>query len=107
MVGLKSPSREWFHALVPTKHNRGMNDERIHRHDWENGRCKVCGLSEQAERERMAQASGPPSPIEALKRDLGERLDRIEKRIGSTEQGIMALVLLIVVMLFILLLRGG
>lgn len=33
-----------------------MSDERIHRHDWENGRCKTCGVERQ-----KAESSLPPA----------------------------------------------
>lgn len=34
-----------------------MSDERIHKHDWENGRCKICGA-----RKQEAQSELPPAP---------------------------------------------
>ena len=76
-----------------------MSDERIHRQDWENGRCKVCGLSQQA-----AESELPPTPMSKL--ELSERLDRIEKRIGSAESFINVELLVLMIMLIVLLVRG-
>ena len=76
-----------------------MSDERIHRHDWENGRCKVCGISQHA-----AEGELPPAPMS--KRELSERLDKIERRIGSAEGSIQAALGILVIILLILLFRG-
>ena len=33
-----------------------MSDERIHRHDWQQGRCKLCGVQQ-----REAESELPPA----------------------------------------------
>lgn len=76
-----------------------MSDERIHQHDWENGRCKVCGLGQQ-----QAKGEGPEPPMS--KRELTERLDRIEKRISGAEQFINLQLLILAILLVVLLIRG-
>ena len=76
-----------------------MGDERIHQHDWENGRCKVCGLA-QTKTETIA----PEPPMS--KSELAERLDRIEKQIGGAEKFINLILLVLGLMLLALLIRG-
>ena len=76
-----------------------MSDERIHRHDWENGRCKVCGIIQQP-----AEAELPEPPMS--KRELSERLDKIERRIGSAEHHVQVALLGFSLLLLILLVRG-
>jgi hypothetical protein len=76
-----------------------MSDERIHRHEWENGRCKVCGLSRK-------ETEGEAPPAQMSRTELGERLDKIENRIREAANGIYALLFLIAALLLLLLLRG-
>ncbi|TAK98084.1 MAG: hypothetical protein EPO07_12415 [Verrucomicrobia bacterium] len=76
-----------------------MSDERIHRHEWENGRCKVCGLSKPGD-----ETETPEPPMS--KRELTERLDRIEKRIAGAEKFINLVLLILGIMVLIVLIRG-
>ncbi len=79
-----------------------MSDERIHRHDWENKRCKVCGVSQESTEKQPVK----PSPSEEkLKQELGARLDGIERRLTQNE-GLVA-VILIVLVLYLFVFRGG
>ena len=76
-----------------------MSDDRIHRHEWENGHCKVCGLS------RKETESEPP-PAQMSRSELSERLDKIENRIREAANGIQATLLVICALLLLLLMRG-
>ncbi len=76
-----------------------MSDERIHRHEWENGRCKVCGLSRQD-----TESAAPPAQMS--RSELSERLDKIEQRIRAAANGIQATLLVICALLVLLLMRG-
>jgi len=76
-----------------------MSDKRIHQHNWENGRCKVCGVSE-----HPAESESPKEPMS--KRELGERLDRIEKRISTVELSINTGILVFGILLIVFMLRG-
>jgi hypothetical protein len=76
-----------------------MNDERIHQHDWENGRCRVCGLSQQKTAGELPESS-------MSKRELTERLDKIEQRISAAEKFINLELLILAIMLLVLLFRG-
>ena len=76
-----------------------MSDERIHRHEWENGRCKVCGLS------WKDTESGSP-PAQMSRSELSDRLDKIENRIRAAANGIQATLLASCALLLLLLLRG-
>jgi hypothetical protein len=76
-----------------------MSDERIHQHDWENGRCTVCGLVQ-------PKAEGESPEPQMSKRELTERLDRIEKQVSGAEKFINFELLILAIMLLILLIRG-
>jgi len=76
-----------------------MSDERIHRHKCENGLCKVCGT------EQPSVESGASEPPMS-KRELGERLDRIEKRIGAAESCINIELMVVGLLLLVLVIRG-
>jgi hypothetical protein len=76
-----------------------MSDERIHQHDWENGRCKVCGLDQQ-----KVEGEVPESPMS--KRELTERLNELERRIVGAEKFINLELLILAIMLLVLLIRG-
>jgi len=76
-----------------------MGDIRVHQHDWENCRCKVCGLAQ-----AKAEGTAPEPPMS--KSELAERLDRIEQRITGAEKFINLGILILAIMLLVLLLRG-
>ena len=76
-----------------------MSDERIHKHDWENGRCKVCGVSQ-----HPAGEESPDAPMS--RRELRARLDKIESQLGRAESFTHILFAALVVLLMIFLLRG-
>jgi len=47
-----------------------MSDERIHRHDWQQGRCKLCGVQQREAESELPPARGwkhEPATQEQLK----------------------------------------
>lgn len=79
-----------------------ISDERIHRHEWENGRCSFCGISKQTDEKELLQPSSVP-----LSRELGDRLDKIDRNIARVEAGLhLGLCALVVIAVFIFLVRG-
>jgi hypothetical protein len=67
-----------------------MSDERIHKHEWENGRCKICKASQ------VEEPTPTLSPARA-ERDLVTRLQALERRVAQME----AMTLLTWVLFFI------
>lgn len=80
-----------------------MSDERIHKHDWQNGRCATCGLQQREEASELPPADGCAAELRSIRKELTTLKNAVQE--AKREAGDKGHTL-ILLMLWILLLKS-
>jgi hypothetical protein len=78
-----------------------MSDERIHKHDWQGGRCITCGLVQREEASELPPADGCADELRSIRKQLTElqnAVKEVKREAGDKGHTIILLVLWILLL---------